>query len=86
MWEYSERTLEHFPHPRNVGGVENPDGTALVGNIACGDALKLTWGSSSPGLLFALSLPGNTSHPTFISCQSRVEWGNLTPTPSQNRT
>ena len=43
MWEYSEKLLEHFLHPRNVGEVENPDGTALVGNIACGDALKLTF-------------------------------------------
>ena len=43
MWEYSEKTLEHFLHPRNVGEVENPDGTALVGNMACGDALKLTF-------------------------------------------
>jgi NifU-like protein len=43
MWEYSEKTLEHFLHPRNVGEIENPDGTALVGNIACGDALKLTF-------------------------------------------
>ena len=43
MWEYSEKTLDHFLHPRNVGEVENPDGTALVGNIACGDALKLTF-------------------------------------------
>jgi NifU-like protein len=43
MWEYSEKTLDHFLHPRNVGEIENPDGTALVGNIACGDALKLTF-------------------------------------------
>jgi len=43
MWDYTEKTLEHFLHPRNVGEVENPDGTALVGNIACGDALKLTF-------------------------------------------
>jgi NifU-like protein len=43
MWEYSDKVLEHFLHPRNVGEVENPDGTALVGNIACGDALKLTF-------------------------------------------
>ncbi len=43
MWEYSEKVLEHFLHPRNVGEVENPDGTALVGNMACGDALKLTF-------------------------------------------
>ncbi len=43
MWEYSDKVLDHFLHPRNVGEVENPDGAALVGNIACGDALKLTF-------------------------------------------
>ena len=43
MWEYSDKTMDHFLHPRNVGEVENPDGVALVGNIACGDALKLTF-------------------------------------------
>jgi NifU-like protein len=29
MWECTEKTLEHFLHPRNVEEVENPDGTAL---------------------------------------------------------
>ena len=43
MWEYSDKVIDHFLKPRNVGEVENPDGVALVGNIACGDALKLTF-------------------------------------------
>jgi NifU-like protein len=43
MWEYSDKVKDHFLHPRNVGEVQNPDGVALVGNIACGDALKLTF-------------------------------------------
>ena len=43
MWEYSDKVKDHFLHPRNVGEVKNPDGAALVGNIACGDALKLTF-------------------------------------------
>jgi len=34
---YSEKVLEHFRHPRNVGKIENPDGTALEGSPACGD-------------------------------------------------
>jgi NifU-like protein len=43
MWEYSDKVFDHFLHPRNVGEVENPDGEALIGNMACGDALKLTF-------------------------------------------
>jgi NifU-like protein len=43
MWEYSEKVKEHFLNPRNVGEVDEPDGVALVGSVACGDALKLTF-------------------------------------------
>jgi NifU-like protein len=43
MWEYTDKVKEHFLNPRNVGDVENPDGVAEVGSIACGDALKLSF-------------------------------------------
>jgi NifU-like protein len=43
MWEYTDKVKEHFLNPRNVGEIENPDGVAEVGSIACGDALKLTF-------------------------------------------
>jgi NifU-like protein len=43
MWEYTDKVKEHFLNPRNVGEIENPDGEAEVGSLACGDALKLTF-------------------------------------------
>jgi NifU-like protein len=43
MWEYTDKVLDHFRNPRNVGEIENPDGVGQVGSLACGDALKLTF-------------------------------------------
>jgi NifU-like protein len=43
MWEYTDKVKEHFLNPKNAGEIENPDGIAEVGSIACGDALKLTF-------------------------------------------
>jgi len=39
---YSEKVMEHFEHPRNVGKIENPDGIGKQGNPVCGDVMELT--------------------------------------------
>lgn len=39
--QYSEKVMEHFRNPRNVGEMENPDGIGHVGNPVCGDILEL---------------------------------------------
>ncbi|MBN1283113.1 MAG: Fe-S cluster assembly protein NifU [Proteobacteria bacterium] len=43
MWNYTEKVIEHFIHPRNVGEIENPDGVGEVGSLACGDMLRLSF-------------------------------------------
>ncbi len=36
---YSEKVMEHFRNPRNVGEIENPDGVGEIGNPVCGDMM-----------------------------------------------
>ena len=38
---YSEKVMEHFRNPRNVGEIEDPSGVGEVGNPQCGDVMKL---------------------------------------------
>ena len=38
---YSEKVMEHFRNPRNVGVMENPSGVGKVGNVVCGDVMEL---------------------------------------------
>lgn len=38
---YSDKVMDHFTHPRNVGEIENPDGVGEVGNPVCGDIMKI---------------------------------------------
>jgi nitrogen fixation NifU-like protein len=41
MEQYSEKVMDHFKNPRNVGEIENPDGVGRVGNPICGDVMEM---------------------------------------------
>jgi nitrogen fixation NifU-like protein len=41
MEQYSEKVMDHFRNPRNVGEIENPDGVGRVGNPICGDVMEM---------------------------------------------
>lgn len=38
---YSEKVMDHFTNPRNVGEIENPSGVGEVGNAKCGDIMRM---------------------------------------------
>ena len=41
MEEYSQKVMDHFMNPRNVGVMENPDAVGEVGNPRCGDIMRM---------------------------------------------
>jgi nitrogen fixation protein NifU and related proteins len=42
MPDYSEKVMDHFSNPRNIGEIKEPDGVGEVGNPVCGDMMKFT--------------------------------------------
>ena len=48
---YSEKVMDHFTHPRNVGTIENADGVGEVGNAKCGDIMKIFLKISKDGII-----------------------------------
>ena len=41
MWDYSEKVMDHYRNPRNVGKIEDADAVGTAGSLTCGDQLKI---------------------------------------------
>ena len=41
MWDYSDKVIDHYRNPRNVGKIGNADAIGEAGSLACGDSLKI---------------------------------------------
>ncbi len=48
---YSEKVMDHFNNPRNVGEIENPSGVGTVGNAKCGDIMRMYFDIDENGII-----------------------------------
>ena len=48
---YSDKVIEHFTNPRNVGEIENPSGVGTVGNAKCGDIMRMYLDIDDKGII-----------------------------------
>ncbi|MCI8494493.1 MAG: Fe-S cluster assembly scaffold protein NifU [Lachnospiraceae bacterium] len=48
---YSEKVMDHFNNPRNVGEIENPSGVGTVGNVKCGDIMRMYFDIDKQGVI-----------------------------------
>ena len=48
---YSEKVIDHFTNPRNVGEIENASGVGTVGNAKCGDIMRMYLDISDEGII-----------------------------------
>ena len=48
---YTEKVMDHFQNPRNMGEIENPSGVGTVGNAKCGDIMRIFLDIDDDGII-----------------------------------
>lgn len=51
MWDYSEKVIEHYRNPKNVGSIDNASAIGEAGSLSCGDMLKLYLKVNKEGII-----------------------------------
>ena len=63
---YSEKVMDHFTNPRNVGEIENASGVGTVGNAKCGDIMRIYLDIDDPANDFFKKELGFKKEPNFF--------------------
>ena len=53
---YTEKVMDHFQHPRNMGEIENASGVGTVGNAKCGDIMRIYLDIDDNGIINDVNL------------------------------
>ena len=64
MSMYSEKVMDHFKNPRNVGEIEDADGIGEVGNASCGDIMKIFLKVKNDTIRMSSSRPSAAAAPS----------------------
>ena len=54
---YTEKVLDHFSHPRNMGELKDANGVGMVGNAKCGDIMQMFLKIDDDGIIEDVALP-----------------------------
>ena len=69
---YSEKVMDHFENPRNVGEIENASGVGTVGNAKCGDIMRIYLDIDEDGII------QDCKFKTFGCCRGHQQYGDGT--------
>ena len=70
---YSEKVMDHFQHPRNVGEIENASGVGTVGNAKCGDIMRMYLDIDDNGVRIVSSRP-SAAAPQWLPAAWQPSW------------